>query len=111
ILNLFLKLLITIALVIIVAFITMKVLGVELKVSYENGKLSLQKQKEFKVQVIDDEYPNIADYQEDSYFYNQLDDNAKAIYLGIQDNLENMKSGNYRIDFGTRFNTLLQTKE
>lgn len=111
ILNLFLKLLITIALVVIVAFITLKVLGVELKVSYENGKLSLQKQKEFKVQVIDDEYPNIADYQEDSYFYNQLDDNAKAIYLGIQDNLENMKSGNYRIDFGTRFNTLLQTKE
>ena len=111
ILNLFLKLIITIALVIIVAFITLKVLGVDVKVSYNDGKLSLQKQNTYKVKVIDDEYPNIADYQEDSYFYKQLDDNAKAIYLGLQDNLENMQSGNYRIDFGTRFNTLLQTPE
>ena len=111
ILNLFLKFIITIALVIIVAFITLKVLGVDVKVSYNDGKLSLQKQNTYKVKVIDDEYPNIADYQEDSYFYKQLDDNAKAIYLGLQDNLENMQSGNYRIDFGTRFNTLLQTPE
>lgn len=108
ILKVILQLIITVALVIIVAFITLKILNVDIEIAYEDGKFNIKNNKQdYQIAIIDDEYPNLADYQEDSYFYNQLDDTAKALYLGIQDNMENMKSGNYKIDFGTRFNTLL----
>lgn len=108
ILKVILQLIVTIIIVLIVAFITLKILNVDIEVAYENGKLSVKKKNDdYKMTVIDDEYPNLADYQEDSYFYKQLDDTAKALYLGIQDNMENMKSGDYTINFGTRFNKLL----
>lgn len=109
IIKIIVRLIITILLTIVVAYATLQVLNVDVKI--EEGKIALiNKNNEYKYNVIDDEYPNIADYQEDSYYYMQLNDTAKAIYLGIQDNLENMKSGDYKIDFGTRFNTLLQTE-
>lgn len=41
------------------------------------------------------------------YYYQQLDEAGKAIYQGLENNIENMKSGNYKIDFGTQFNQLL----
>lgn len=44
------------------------------------------------------------------YYYNQLDENAKIIYKGIEDNIENMESGQYKIDFGTKFNNLLNSQ-
>lgn len=43
------------------------------------------------------------------YYYNQLDETGKIIYKGLEDNIENMKSGNYKIDFGTQFNELLKS--
>ncbi len=43
------------------------------------------------------------------YYYNQLDDNAKIFYKSMENNIENMKSGTYEIDFGTYFNDLLNT--
>lgn len=43
------------------------------------------------------------------YYYQQLDDAGKIIYKGLEDNIENMKSGNYKIDFGTQFNELLKS--
>ena len=46
----------------------------------------------------------------DKYYYNQLDENAKIIYEGFEDNKENMKSGTYSIDFGTSFNDLLNSE-
>ena len=45
------------------------------------------------------------------YFYNQLTDNGKLIYNMIEKNLDNMKTGIYTIDFGTRFNETLQTEK
>ena len=44
------------------------------------------------------------------YYYNQLDEYGKIIYDGINDNIENMKSGTYTIDFGTDFNDLLNSE-
>lgn len=44
------------------------------------------------------------------YYYNQLDSAGKIIYKGLEDNIENMKSGNYKIDFKTKFNDLLNSK-
>lgn len=43
------------------------------------------------------------------YYYNQLDEAGKLIYKGLEDNIDNMKSGNYTIDFGTQFNDLLNS--
>ena len=43
------------------------------------------------------------------YYYNQLDEYGKIIYDGFEQNKENMKSGTYSIDFGNKFNKLLNT--
>lgn len=45
------------------------------------------------------------------YYYNQLDEPGKIIYKGLEDNITNMQSGNYKIDFGTQFNDLLNSEE
>ena len=42
-----------------------------------------------------------------NYYYSQLDEYGKIIYAGLYSNKENLKSGNYKIDFGTKFNDLL----
>ncbi len=64
---------------------------------------------------------SLEDYQENSsaapkapnaaltYYYSQLDDNAKVIYTALQNNINNLKLDNYKIDFSTKFNTLLNT--
>lgn len=44
------------------------------------------------------------------FYYSQLDNNAKIIYDKIYENKENMKSGNYVIDFGKTFNELLNSE-
>lgn len=44
------------------------------------------------------------------YYYNQLDNPGKIIYKALEDNIENMKSGNYQIEFGKQFNDLLNSK-
>lgn len=45
-----------------------------------------------------------------SYYYSQLDSNAKIIYDGLKENKEQLISGNYKIDYETKFNTLLHTE-
>ena len=45
-----------------------------------------------------------------TYYYGQLDDNAKIIYDALKENKENMKTGTYELDFETQFNTLLHTE-
>lgn len=48
------------------------------------------------------------DYKTTSFsYYNQLDDYAKIIYEELEKNLDNMKSGIYNVQFGTRFDDLL----
>ncbi len=46
---------------------------------------------------------NIAKY----YYYQQLDNNAKIIYSTLENNLPYLTQSNYKIDFSTRFNDLL----
>ena len=45
-----------------------------------------------------------------SYYYNQLEDIAKTIYTELKNNKAKLISGNYSVDYGTRFNTLLNTE-
>ncbi len=60
---------------------------------------------------LEDLYENIITTQEnvDYYYYDQLDEYAKIIYKGFENNKENMKSGTYTIDFGNQFNELLNS--
>lgn len=46
----------------------------------------------------------------DKFYYSQLDDYAKIIYDKIYENKENMKSGNYTIDFKKTFSELLNSE-
>lgn len=48
--------------------------------------------------------------EEIGYYYNQIDDNAKIIYNALAENEENLKTGNYTIEFGNKFNKLLNTE-
>lgn len=41
------------------------------------------------------------------YYYDQLDSNAKIIYSAVEANIENLKNGTAKIDFGEQFNSLL----
>lgn len=43
------------------------------------------------------------------YYYEQLDDDGKIIYKALEENMDNLKSGNYIIEFGTKFNKLLNS--
>lgn len=45
-----------------------------------------------------------------SYYYSQLDETAKTIYTELKNNKAKLISGNYSVDYGTRFNTLLNTE-
>lgn len=55
--------------------------------------------------------PNITESFASTYYYNQLDDTAKEIYNGLKSNKENLVSGNYVIEYGTSFNTLLNSQD
>lgn len=43
------------------------------------------------------------------YYYDQLDEAAKIIYRGLENNIENMQTGTYKIDFDKQFNHLLNS--
>lgn len=80
------------------------------------GNNELNIEKEQNVEVItpilnENEYQvpetnNFANH----YYYEQLDNAGKIIYKALEDNIENMKSGNYKIDFRTQFNELLNSE-
>lgn len=44
------------------------------------------------------------------YYYNQLSDYSKLIYDKLKNNKENIKTGTYKIDFGTSFSKLLSNE-
>lgn len=44
------------------------------------------------------------------YFYEQLNDNQRAIYNGLQDNKDKLMSGTYTIQFGNKFADILSTE-
>lgn len=45
------------------------------------------------------------------YYYNQLDTTSKVIYEALENNIDNLKTGTYEINFGTQFNNLINSDE
>ena len=45
-----------------------------------------------------------------SYYYSQLNEDAKKFYDGLKENKAKLTSGNYTIDYGTEFNTILNSE-
>lgn len=45
------------------------------------------------------------------YHYQQIDQNAKIIYKALEENIENMRSGTYTIEFEDQFSKLLEKEE
>ena len=48
--------------------------------------------------------------QEKGYYYSQLNSESKIIYDKLYENKDNLKTGNYKIEFGKSFNDLLNTE-
>lgn len=53
------------------------------------------------------EQPNVEEATK-NYFYNQLNSYSKIIYDALEKNIENLKTGTYKIDFGDSFSELLK---
>ncbi len=82
-----------------------------------NIEPTVNNQEEVNTPILDpiiDENPNNEQETEESivssYYYNQLNSNAKKIYDGLKTNKQNLISGNYVIDYDTEFNTVLNTE-
>lgn len=45
------------------------------------------------------------------YFYEQLNENQKILYNGLQENKDNLMSGNYSIEFGNKFAETLSMED
>lgn len=50
---------------------------------------------------------NNKSFKINNFFYNQLTINQKKIYEGLYNNKENLKKGNYKIEYGNAFSELL----
>ena len=47
----------------------------------------------------------------DKYFYDQLNDYEKLIYKAFETNKENMKTGDYKVEFGSSFSEILNKED
>lgn len=75
--------------------------------SNDNGNYDIDVGSVVGKNELDDESDDLYIYKR--YYYMQLDSDGKIIYDAIIDNLSNLKTGKYTVDFGDRFNDLLNT--
>ena len=52
-----------------------------------------------------------AEASQSNFFYEQLNEAEKKIYNGLQENKENMKSGDYTINYGNTFSNILSEQD
>lgn len=62
---------------------------------------------ETKDKVEDKNITYINNQTKNNYFYNQLNEYSKTIYNGLQNNIENLKTGTYKVEFGNTFSGIL----
>jgi len=80
--------------------------------SREENRVNTNIHTEVITPIIDENYYEVSEIANSvkHYYYNQLDNDGKIIYQGLEDNIDNMKSGNYKIEFKTQFNDLLNSE-
>lgn len=61
-----------------------------------------------KVDIQNNEEYNFEEVINNKYYYNQLNDNAKLIYASIENNLNNMKTGTYKIKLANEVANVLK---
>ena len=64
--------------------------------------------KDNNEEIQDVDYSNVTI---DNYYYNQLEEYSKTIYKAFETNKENMKSGNYKVELGSSFSSLLSQSD
>ena len=101
-LNLFIKILV-IVIIICLGILLYKDINKNLIVDEEHDRNNKEYQYEKENNNKDTDDGNIAV----RYYYNQLNENAKLLYEGIYKNKENLRTGNYIIEYDDAFNNLL----
>ena len=80
------------------------------KVAKEDDNQNVEKPVETYIQndlSFEDDNLNYSVHTENDYFYNQLDDYGKTIYDKIVANSENLKSGDFVVEFNSEFTSML----
>lgn len=72
------------------------------KIELDNTKNPL-----YAMEVVNPDAEENINFIGNGYYYKQIDDNAKIIYQELEKNIDNLKTGNYTIEFGKTFNDLL----
>ena len=122
----FIKALITISIIVILIYIGINICNEVLKpniaddvqefvsnitisgeITYKNTNDSGKIESLVSSSENEDNNLNNGNIQTYKYFYNQLDEYSKIIYDSMEKNKENMKTGTYEINLGTKFSTLL----
>lgn len=102
----------------IIAIIVIVILGYLIYIVYNDNEIVYDKTQyvEFDMLNSNDESntENVNNIDENSYnrhYYSQLDEYGKILYDGVYANIDNLKSGNYDVEFGTKFDKLLHEEE
>lgn len=82
------------------------------EISWYDKVISSKGQGEESIEVINiteekNEEADIKEVADNNYHYLQIDDTAKIIYNKLNNNIEQMKTGRYSVNFGKQFNDLL----
>jgi len=76
----------------------------------QNDQNALNSLSDININNLDNNNASI-DYENsiNRYFYNQLEEHSKIIYDTMDKNKENMKSGNYKLELGNSFSSILSS--
>ena len=75
-----------------------------------NENNNIQSDEEVDENIDESKQSSILNSRADEFYYNQLSDYAKQIYISLYNNKEKLRDGLYTIDYDLQFNDLLNTE-